>query len=104
MGLKLLKPRLLPPTTKGWAPDAVRGNRHQRDYGYEWEKKRARILKRDEGLCQPCLRMDRVTVATQVDHIIQRASGGSEEDSNLQSICLSCHKEKTARESTGGQS
>ena len=102
MALKCLKPRLQPPSIKGWAPDAVRGNRHQRGYGYAWERTRKRILERDSYLCQPCLRAARTSVATQVDHVVQRAGGGNEEDSNLQSICLDCHKVKTARESQGG--
>ncbi len=99
--VKCLRPRLAPPRvgTGTWASDEVRGNRHQRGYGTEWDRRRKRILARDDGLCQPCLGRDLITMATQVDHIVQKASGGSEEDENLQSICGDCHKAKTARES-----
>jgi len=79
----------------------VRGNRHQRGYGKEWDRKRKRILERDEGLCVPCRKADRVSLARQVDHIVQKASGGSDDDSNLQSICTDCHEAKTAVESQG---
>lgn len=98
--LKCLRPALAPTTTAGgWKPDIVRGSRHQRGYGWVWEKTRERILDRDCNLCQPCLRTQRVTVATQVDHIIPKAAGGTDDESNLQAICVPCHAEKTARES-----
>lgn len=100
--MKVLQPRLLaakPKATRGWQPDSRRGNRHQRGYGWEWEKLRARILERDSWLCQACLETDRVTVATQVDHIIPKSQGGSDNEDNLQAICAPCHAEKTLKES-----
>jgi 5-methylcytosine-specific restriction protein A len=78
--------------------DPRRGSRHERGYGREWDKTRQRVLFRDEGLCQPCLRRDCVTVATQVDHIVPKAENGGEEDANLQSICTPCHDEKSRQE------
>ena len=81
-----------------WGPDAVRGNRHVRGDGSAWDAIRGRILRRDNGLCQPCLRAGRVTVATAVDHVIAKARGGSDCDENLQAICRDCHATKTARE------
>ncbi len=83
--------------------DARRGSRHQRGYDYSWEKKRERILKRDNGLCQPCLKQGRVTAADQVDHITPKAEGGDDDDTNLQSICDTCHKAKTAKEARRGR-
>ncbi|MGK3335011.1 HNH endonuclease, partial [Escherichia coli] len=50
------------------------------------------------GLCQLCLRAGVVREAKTVDHIIPKAHGGSDADSNLQSLCWPCHKAKTARE------
>ncbi|AIP21542.1 HNH endonuclease family protein [Burkholderia pseudomallei MSHR5855] len=81
-----------------WKPDAVRGNRHARGYGTAWDKIRQRILRRDSGLCQPCLQAGRVTPATAVDHVISKARGGTDRDENLQAICRDCHATKTARE------
>ena len=78
--------------------DRARGSRHERGYGSAWDKLRVVILKRDNGLCQPCLRAGRVTMAKHVDHIIPNAMGGTDEDGNLQSICVPCHKAKTAAE------
>ena len=71
-------------------------SRHERGYGSAWIKTRARILQRDGYLCQPCLTAGRPTPATEVDHITPKAKGGTDEDSNLQSICDDCHKAKTA--------
>ncbi|MDK1339207.1 HNH endonuclease, partial [Cronobacter sakazakii] len=36
--------------------------------------------------------------ATTVDHIKPKAHGGTDEDSNLRSLCCPCHKRKTATE------
>ncbi len=73
-------------------------SRHQRGYGSKWDVIRARVLKRDKGLCQLCLRAGVVREAKTVDHIIPKAHGGTDADSNLQSLCWPCHKAKTARE------
>ena len=101
--LKTLKPRLAPAAApRGWKSDAVRGTRQERGYGAAWERLRAQVLKRDEHLCQPCLKAGRPTVGTQVDHRIPKSQGGTDDLANLQTICLACHKAKTARESTGG--
>jgi len=78
----------------GWA----RTSRHQRGYGWIWEKIRARILRRDKGLCQPCLRKGRVTQATEVNHITPKAQGGTDSDKNLESICHPCHVDETLRQ------
>lgn len=73
-------------------------SRHQRGYGWEWEKARRRTLKRDNGLCQPCLKANRITQASQVDHIKPKAKGGTDDEENLQAICVDCHKIKTAED------
>lgn len=39
----------------------------------------------------------------QVDHIKNRASGGSDRPENLAWICRSCHKDKTEREKQAGR-
>ncbi|MCP4074432.1 MAG: HNH endonuclease [Hyphomicrobiales bacterium] len=82
-----------------WKPDSVRGDRHKRGYGKEWDRIRKQVLIRDGELCQPCWKAGRVTRATQVDHVIPKTEGGTDELSNLQSICKACHGVKTQRES-----
>lgn len=68
----------------------------------EFRVNRPRALARDHHECQVresgCLHL-----ASEVDHIINRAEGGTDELENLQSICTSCHKKKTARESLRGR-
>lgn len=104
MKLRCLKPRLAPPAAApGWQPDALRGTRHQRGYGYAWEKLRAQVLERDNGLCTPCLRKGHITLAHQVDHITPKAHGGTDDMNNLQAICDECHRTKTSSESRGGR-
>jgi 5-methylcytosine-specific restriction protein A len=70
----------------------------ERGYGAQWRKRRERVLRRDNYLCVPCAESGRVTPAHAVDHKIARAEGGTEDDSNLQAICRSCHAMKTGRE------
>lgn len=87
-----------PEKSHNWQSDRFRGNRHDRGYGRAWEKIRKRIFKRDRGLCQPCLKRGYVTAAREVDHIKPKEQGGSDNDDNLQSICIPCHRKKTGSE------
>jgi len=80
-------------TRKPWAD---KGSRHQRGYGSDWTRIRLQALKRDCYLCQECMRQGRVTQARDVDHIIPKAKGGTDDLGNLQSLCQSCHGLKTA--------
>lgn len=91
------KSRSRPAKKHGWSK-TTRKSRKERGYGWDWEKKRLEILERDKGLCQPCLKGGFTALAKQVDHIVPKASGGTDDDDNLQSICLACHKVKTAKE------
>ena len=86
------------------------GNRHDRGYGTAWTKLRLRILKRDMYLCQQCQRDGRVTPLAvvpydhAVDHIVPKAQGGTDDPSNLESLCQEpCHREKSEREAKQGQ-
>lgn len=78
--------------------DPARGSRHSRGYGSDWDRTRKRILSRDCGLCQPHKKQGKLRPANQVDHIVPKCEGGSDDDDNLQSICTECHKAKTAEE------
>lgn len=81
-----------------------RQSRHERGYGYAWEKLREIVMRRDAGLCQVCKAAGRLTTGTVVDHIKPKAEGGTDELDNLQVICKPCHTMKTAGESArGGQ-
>jgi 5-methylcytosine-specific restriction enzyme A len=64
-------------------------------------QERARILARDGGVCQ--LGYPGCTWhATEVDHIVPLASGGTADPDNLQAVCESCHVIKTAAEKLTG--
>lgn len=88
-------------TRKPW--HHARESRHARGYGSKWVKARARILARDDYLCQPCWRDGRPTPATEVDHIKPKARGGTDDDDNLQAICHDCHTRKTEAEAAEAQ-
>lgn len=55
-------------------------------------------------LCVECERLGRVTLATQRDHVIPLAEGGSDDDDNVQGLCHACHDAKSKKESTRGRS
>lgn len=63
-----------------------------------WLSLRSKHL-RDEPLCRGCKKLDRVTAASMVDHILPIRDGGEQlDENNLQSLCESCHARKRARE------
>ena len=64
-----------------------------------WKRLREKKL-REYPLCQECAKQGRVTKATDVDHIIPHRGDWSLFISynNLQSLCHSCHSEKTNKE------
>jgi 5-methylcytosine-specific restriction protein A len=78
-----------------------KGTAESRGYGWLWKQTRKYILTRDNGLCIPCQKRGKFTPATEVDHIIPKAKGGSDDHDNLQSICTQCHNEKTIKENGG---
>lgn len=73
----------------------------ERGYSWDWYRLKNKILKRDGHLCQPCKRAGRYTRAGPVDHILNKARGGTDDPANLEAICNKCHAEKTKRESKG---
>jgi len=97
--LKTLQPRVKPlvQRAQGWAQTTTDGTT-ARGYGWAWQQLRERILQRDCGLCQECKRNGKVKLGTEVDHIVQAADGGTDEDHNLELLCHDCHADKTAAE------
>lgn len=78
-----------------------RGSSSDRGYGWEWQKARELAIRRDLGLCVPCLKQGRTTAFAQVDHVIPKSQGGTDDVENLQCICGDCHAFKTQGESRG---
>ena len=52
----------------------------------------------EQPICVACKAKGRVTVATQVDHIVALVNGGEDEHENRQALCSECHTEKTRRD------
>ena len=68
-----------------------------RGYDWAWQKRAKRILA-GEPLCRACLDLGIATIATEVDHILPKAKGGTDEEDNLQPLCTPCHIAKTIAE------
>ena len=77
--------------------DAKRGTSAERGYGPDWRRLRALILRRDPWCRWPggC-----GAPSSDVDHIVSRRRGGSDEASNLRGLCHMHHSMKTATEDT----
>ena len=63
-----------------------RGSPTARGLGYEYTKKRERILRRDGYTCWRC-----GAAAFTLDHFIPRSRGGTNEDDNLRAACVHCN-------------
>ena len=81
------------PSTSNWST----ASRQSRGYGAEWDRLRVVVLKRDCGICM-CARCKAdgvVRVAHEVDHVIPKSKGGTDDLANLQAINRDCHQRKT---------
>lgn len=86
---------------RGRVTDEHRPSAAKRGYDANWGRLRLHKLALNP-LCEECLTHDRVTVANEVDHILPLAQGGTNELTNLRSLCKPCHSRKTARQSRRG--
>lgn len=86
---------------KAW--DHKGKSRHERGYGNDWDKARSQRLALDENLCQECKADGIYTLASEVDHIIPKAHGGTNNITNLRSLCKRHHTIKTKKESREGR-
>ncbi len=75
--------------------DQRRGGSSARGYGAAWRRLRLVILHRDP-VCRACGREP----ANEVDHIVSKTNGGTDDPSNLQGLCKACHSRKTVLEDT----
>ena len=78
--------------------DSTRGSPTRRGYGAAWRAIRLEYL-RHHPLCEmECAARGLRVAATQVDHRLPLARGGTHDPRNLQAACAPCHSRKTARE------
>lgn len=89
-----LQPRLKPLTSHQSKRNWGKGRE-----GRAWRRLRAKMLVRDNYTCQCC---GRVGGRLELDHIVNRAVGGTDDKANLQILCYQCHKIKTQSESKAG--
>ena len=83
---------------KSW--DHKGKTRHDRGYDSKWYKTRQVILKRDGHMCKcdDCVMNNIYLPATEVDHIIPKSRGGTDDYTNLRAINTKCHKKKSLKE------
>jgi 5-methylcytosine-specific restriction protein A len=96
-----LQPRLQPGMAgQGWKRNDLTPKRPLS--GSMRQKRNERIKLRDQYTCRMCGKL-RLANELEVDHRIPLCEGGTEDDSNLQSLCADpCHRKKTAQESARG--
>jgi 5-methylcytosine-specific restriction endonuclease McrA len=70
--------------------DRHRPNASERGYGAAWQRIRAAHLAIEPD-CRSC-----GEPATDVDHIVRKRDGGSDDDDNLRSLCHACHSRRTS--------
>lgn len=77
-------PSLANPKIKHWG--------YQKGINYGFENTKAMVLNRDNYKCQ-CCKGKHKDSKLEVHHIIYRSNGGSDEESNLITLCHTCHKD-----------
>ena len=77
-------PSLVNPKIKHWG--------YQKGTNYGFENTKAMVLNRDNYTCQCCKGKHKCS-KLEVHHIVFRSQGGSDEESNLITLCHTCHKD-----------
>lgn len=77
-------PSLANPKVKHWG--------YQKGANYGFENTKAMVLNRDNYTCQYCKGKHKDS-KLEVHHIVFRSQGGSDEESNLITLCRTCHKD-----------
>ena len=96
MSVPSLKPRIAQLAAKRIGVIALSAGtprKHDRQHA----QRRARWMSA-HPLCAHCERAGRVEQADELDHVVPLHLGGADDEANYQSLCVACHKAKTARE------
>lgn len=96
----MLKPRVSNAKVNRLAVLDVKAGSTPRVRGRRWMTTRMRVAVRDSFCCAQCGRdwNDRID---HVDHRVPLEAGGSNDDANLQLLCVDCHMHKSAAEAAG---
>ncbi len=62
----------------------------KKKYNYKWKKIRDAYVA-EHPLCEMCLKEGKYTPVEEVHHILPVSRGGTNDTSNLMSVCKSCH-------------
>lgn len=68
----------------------IKGEEYQRGINYEFANRKAYILDRDNYICQHCKGKSK-DKKLHVHHIVFKSNGGSNDESNLITVCKTCH-------------
>lgn len=94
MSLTTLKPRVTSKTTPRIKVLDRRAGSTERTQGRAWMAIRNKWIAEHPA----CVSCGRVSLSNQVDHIVPLFEGGADDESNYQTLCVECHKAKTAGE------
>lgn len=98
MTLRTLKPKLATLNTSKVRMLESKAGTTEMERGRAWMAKRDRVAARHGYKCAMCGRLW-VSYRDEIDHIVPREQGGSNDESNLQPLCdKPCHQEKSAAE------
>ena len=70
--------------------------------GRQLQRARDRLFNA-QPLCVECLKRGIERAATQRDHVVPLAEGGTDTDDNTQALCDQCHEIKSQREARRGR-
>lgn len=84
------------------SPDSYRPSAARRGYGSAHRKNRLDHF-RKEPFCRRCRQSGRIVPGTVLDHIVPLSQGGKDIPSNWQTLCASCHGNKTKTEDFPGK-
>jgi 5-methylcytosine-specific restriction protein A len=77
-------------------PAVERANAYQRGYcDASWFATRKAVLVRDNWECRACGKLCDGKREAHVDHVVPKRLGGTDDLTNLQTLCVRCHSSKT---------
>ncbi len=86
-------------TGSAHAYDEARGSAAARGYDATWRKLRLMMLAQHPLCADPWgVHGGAPPLATDVDHVVAKRHGGTDDPANLQCLCHACHSRKTAGE------